>query len=203
MLSQVNAQRPAKVVEPDSNRQDDQRSQIDNEPLQRTNSATLVEPSPITTTTISRKSNPLEELKAWFDDFRRTEEAVLGRDTVVEGYRAITFFTLADGHLQRGVAIDLGDGQVLTHLTTNRGADIQELFDGAKQFIGESLQTSLTSTTDTLACNCVLYARSQVPSLPYNLTYYTQKVTIINHRFARVPIQLMVTLLWCAMSALT
>lgn len=35
----------------------------------------------------------------------------------------------------------------------------------------------------TLQGNCVLYARSQVPSLPTGLTYRQAKLNIINHRF--------------------
>lgn len=39
---------------------------------------------------------------------------------------------------------------------------------------------------NSLPGNCVLYARSLVPQLPYNLTTYNQKKAIINHRFPRV-----------------
>lgn len=49
------------------------------------------------------------------------------------------------------------------------------------------------STAGAQACdansvqgNCVLYARSQVSSLPYGLTTYSSKLSIINHRFPRV-----------------
>jgi hypothetical protein len=40
--------------------------------------------------------------------------------------------------------------------------------------------------SNTLQGNCVLYARSQVPSLPTGLTYYQAKLNIINHRFPTV-----------------
>ncbi len=40
--------------------------------------------------------------------------------------------------------------------------------------------------SNTLQGNCVLYARSQVPSLPTGLTYYQAKQNIINHRFPTV-----------------
>ncbi len=39
---------------------------------------------------------------------------------------------------------------------------------------------------NTVPGNCVLYARQEVPSLPYGLTYYQDKLNIINHRFPRV-----------------
>lgn len=39
---------------------------------------------------------------------------------------------------------------------------------------------------NTVQGNCVLYARQEVPSLPYGLTYYQDKINIINHRFPRV-----------------
>ncbi|HEY0458130.1 MAG TPA: CHAP domain-containing protein [Pyrinomonadaceae bacterium] len=39
---------------------------------------------------------------------------------------------------------------------------------------------------NSLPGNCVLYARSLVPQLPYGLTYYSDKQAIINHRFPRV-----------------
>jgi hypothetical protein len=38
----------------------------------------------------------------------------------------------------------------------------------------------------TLQGNCVLYARSQVSTLPTGLTYYQAKLNIINHRFPTV-----------------
>jgi hypothetical protein len=43
-----------------------------------------------------------------------------------------------------------------------------------------------TCDTNTVQGNCVLYARSQVSSLPYGLTTYASKLNIINHRFPRV-----------------
>jgi hypothetical protein len=43
-----------------------------------------------------------------------------------------------------------------------------------------------TCDTNSVQGNCVLYARSQVSSLPYGLTTYTSKLNIINHRFPRV-----------------
>jgi hypothetical protein len=43
-----------------------------------------------------------------------------------------------------------------------------------------------TCDTNSVQGNCVLYARSQVSSLPYGLTTYASKLNIINHRFPRV-----------------
>jgi hypothetical protein len=65
------------------------------------------------------------------------------------------------------------------------------VFLGSLTIIGSVLVMS--SATNALVCddttlqgNCVLYARSQVQSLPTGLTYYQAKLNIVNHRFPTV-----------------
>lgn len=139
---------------------------------------------PVTTTTVNKK-NVGQSLNDWFEDFGRTRQVTPAHETTIGGYPGLTFYAVVDDQLQRGFAIDLGNREVVTHLTTNRNAKTTELIDGAASLIAEALQTKLLAAEST-ACNCVLYAKSQVPSLPSGLTYYSAKVNIINHRFPRV-----------------
>lgn len=65
------------------------------------------------------------------------------------------------------------------------------VFLAALTIISSALLMSRTTNAfvcddTTLQGNCVLYARSQVPSLPTGLTYYQGKLNIINHRFPTV-----------------
>jgi len=142
--------------------------------------------APVTVTTILTKSNPLQPIDQWFEQYSRFEEVVAPQDAIMEGYRALTFYAVIEGRLQRGFALDLGDGRVVVHTTTDRRTDIDQLLEGAKGVISLALQTSTTSTN--IACNCVAYARREIPSLPsIDLTTYSAKSSIINHRFPRVP----------------
>jgi hypothetical protein len=152
------------------------------------NPASVGEPdnAPVTTTTILTKSNPLQPIDEWFEQYAGVEEVAAPQDAIMEGYRAVTFYTVIDGKLQRAFALDLGDGRVVVHITTDRRNNNEKMLEGAKEVINLALQTSTTTTN--IACNCVAYARSQVPSLPsIDLTSWSAKLSIINHRFPRVP----------------
>lgn len=52
--------------------------------------------------------------------------------------------------------------------------------------LGSAVGVFAQCDQNTVAGNCVLYARQEVPTLPYGLTYYSSKLNIINHRFPRV-----------------
>jgi molybdopterin-binding protein len=144
------------------------------------------QPSPVTVTRLLSMSAVSQTLEEWFDNYAESEQVALSHRTNVGGYDALVFLASVEGMLQRGVVVDLGNGEVIMHLTTNRKASEVELAQGASQFVADALQSSAASSTDNLACNCVLWARSQVPSLPSGLTSYSQKLAVINHRFPRV-----------------
>ncbi len=140
---------------------------------------------PATTTTLMEKGEPAETLLDWYAAFSssREDEPKL---TYVDGYPALIFSINLDGEYQRGVAIDLGGGKVLLHQTTDREVSDEFLGEAVKPFLKEALSAAQTYVSQGLECNCVLWARSQAPSLPTGLTYYSGKLAIINHRFARV-----------------
>lgn len=142
--------------------------------------------SAVTETRVLNKRAVTQTIDEWFEQYSESAQAALTGKTNVAGYDAVMFFASSGEELQRGLAIDLGNGQVVVHLTTDRKAGPEQLIEGASPFISDALQLSSVSTTENLACNCVLWARSQVPSLPTNLTTYSQKLAIINHRFPRV-----------------
>ena len=142
--------------------------------------------SAVTETRVLKKRIVTQTINEWFEEYAESAEAALTEKTNVAGYDAVMFFASSAETLQRGLAIDLGNGQIVMHLTTDRKASRDELVDGANQFVGEALQLNAVAATENSACNCVVWARSQVPLLPPNLTSYSQKLAIINHRFPRV-----------------
>lgn len=146
------------------------------------------EESPVTTTTISKEVHLNRSLQDWVEQNSGGDEISSLKNRIINGYEAILFTTVANGRLQRGLAVNLGDGRVFTHLTTNPRATGEEMFEAAKDLVfSDSLQTTLATSASYDPCNCVSYARSQVPSIPtsVNLSSYDNKVRIINHRFAR------------------
>ena len=141
---------------------------------------------PVKETHVLKKRTMTQTIDEWFEEYAESAQAALTEKTNVAGYDAVMFFASNGEVLQRGLAIDLGNGQIVMHLTTDRKASRDELVEDANQFIGEALQLNAVVTTENSACNCVVWARSQVPLLPPNLTSYSQKLAIINHRFPRV-----------------
>jgi hypothetical protein len=140
---------------------------------------------PVTLTTVYNKTNPVQALEAWFDEYAALEEIAATEHAIVDGYDALTFFALVDGRLQRGLAIDIGDGRVVVHLTTDRKANAEDMIQRASPIIQQALMTNAL-TTSGVECNCVAYARTQVALPAVDLTTYSAKLAIINHRFPRV-----------------
>lgn len=95
----------------------------------------------------------------------------------VGDFPAVSFSTRGEAGTDFNLLVD--NGATLVLLTTTRlnptAPDVDEPGDShLPQLKTDSCDTS------TNRCNCVFYARCKVPSLPYGLTYYSDKVRIIN-----------------------
>ncbi|MCC6743721.1 MAG: CHAP domain-containing protein [Acidobacteria bacterium] len=116
-------------------------------------------------------------------------EAILAEEpigfTYVEGTEKIvgfdaTFFRTVDGI---GLAVTLANGRTIVS-TAPEPASRDRLVETAASFINGSMDK--VASCEQHACNCVLYARCRVPSLPGPLNTHQQKLDIINHQFPRV-----------------
>lgn len=141
---------------------------------------------PTAITTVEEMGTLGTNLTEWGSSF--FEGLIVGeaQQTWVEGYSALVLTAVVDDELQRVMAIDLGNGTVLLHRTTDDQASDEDLAEVVKSNFQGTLMAVRNSAAVTNYCNCVLYARSQVPSLPYGLDTLASKIAIINHRFPRV-----------------
>jgi hypothetical protein len=97
------------------------------------------------------------------------------RPATVGDYAAVSFSTRGEAGPDFNLLMDNGEALVL--LTTARLNRMD-----ADLGLGTQASSLMAVSCDTATnrCNCVYYARCKVPSLPYGLTYYTDKVRIIN-----------------------
>jgi hypothetical protein len=144
---------------------------------------------PITITTLAEKEFSTASLAEWRTTLFSDSQAGESQQIEVEGYPALIFSADLEGEMQRWLAVDLGDGKVLLHRTTDYQVSDDNLIEDIKPFIGAALAHIQSSAAQGAQCpwpSCVLWARTQVPSLPTGLETYTGKLAIINHQFPRV-----------------
>jgi hypothetical protein len=99
------------------------------------------------------------------------------RRTNVGEFDAITFQSKSEAGTDFNLLFDSGESLVL--VTTSR------VSAGEGDPPGRAPATKAsTCDTATNRCNCVLYARCKVPSLPFGLVTYANKVAIINSQSA-------------------
>lgn len=98
-------------------------------------------------------------------------------------YPAISFRSLSEtnpAHTEFNLLIDTGDSLVLLSSAPLKETPDFNSLDEAFGASGDLTGRTTTCDTATNRCNCVLYARCKVPSLPFGLTTYENKVAIIN-----------------------
>lgn len=137
----------------------------------------------VSTTTLINKTKRFQNLQKWFEKFSETEEVANVASQKLNGYEALSFDLLAADGVQRGVALNFGQ-YVLLRTTADLEVSPEKLAIEAKEAYRISLKPQagkMTAAQDT--CQCVWYARSKVPLLPYGLNTYNDKEAIINHLF--------------------
>ena len=137
---------------------------------------------PASTTTLVKKDTTRNTLESWFP-FYFAKTSVLGKPTVkLNGFNALPFQGNLDGVPQRGIAIDLGDF-FLIESSTDLNITEAELLGNAQATYDQSLKSRRSRLNAMSGCECTDYAHEKVPTLPYGLFSYNDKVSKINHLF--------------------
>jgi hypothetical protein len=141
-----------------------------------------VRPDEIVTTTISARS-----WKRFESDLRNMINSPVRsdiKDLNVDGFPGVSFVADIEGKQQTVIALDLGYRTLLV-ASTDTSRTLDEMQALAKGWLEEAMRAEI-GTEAVIACNCVLWARSQTTSLPTGMTTYTEKLSKRNHLFPTV-----------------
>lgn len=143
---------------------------------------TEVRPSEVITTTITLRSWKTfkREIR---DEFEPNTPSDI-RELNVGGFPAISSRATINDVPQKVIALNLGY-RTLILASNDLTRSTEEMMVIASEWIEEALNAPLAAA-ENIACNCVLWARSQTTSLPTGMTTYSEKVSKINQLFPTV-----------------